>query len=295
MARSIPIIPTVLLTYRLTFSNFLYALKIAWIWFALAAFLFYATATTLNVTIADLINALLNSGTTSAFVEANYGPLTLMFVTFFLVFCMGWASIAVLWHRYLLDGEEKTGLPAELGTRMFAYLRRFITIIVIVAIAMIGVALVYAPISVALLQPFMTEVDGQPTITFSAPALIVQLALSLVLYGIVGTIFTRLALSLPAIALDNPTFSVGEGLRAGAGNNGRLFLVHILMFLPVVLLELLFSPSNPVSLMPSFLEGSITLSLLGFAIYLFVTLLGVTLLSVLYRYLVQEVPYEQVF
>ncbi len=295
MAREIPIIPTVLLTYRLTFSSFLYAIKISWIWFALVALVLYVATIWLGDQMTSLSTAILTPGTDPALIEINRGAFLLTFLAFFTLFAIGWASVAVLWHRHLLEGEEKAGVPAEVNSRMFTYLRRFIVIGLILVLVMLGIMLIYGPISLALLNQHVVEVDGKPTIPFSVPAVMLQLFLSSILYGVIGVVFTRLGLSLPAIALDNTTFTIGDGLKASAGSNGRLFAIHVLMFLPILLLELVIAPGTPNSLMPEFLGGSYTLAFLSVAYYLFITLLSVTLLSVLYRYLVQQVPYEQVF
>lgn len=293
MAGNIPVMPTVIHTYKLTFAHFLYAIKISWIWFALITVLVYLAASLFGLDqIFSMSPEELNSEAGAEAAKINAGPFVLTMLVFFLIFCIGWSSVAVLWHRHLLQGEALTGVPVDLTARMGAYIRRFIGIAFIVGLVGMGLMLIYGPLTLSLVGQQMVEVDGQRTFNFSMPIFVLHLILSSIVFGIIGLVFSRLGISLPAIAIDNQAFTISDALQVSAGNNTNLFAINVLINLPILALDLLLSSSAANSMIPSFLQGTYTLGILKLAYILFITLLGVTLLSVLYAYFVENKPID---
>ena len=293
MARNIPVMPTVIQTYKLTFANFLYAIKISWIWFALMIILVYLAASLFDLGgILSMSPAELQTGAGAEAAQQNAGPFVLTMLIFFILFCIGWASVAVLWHRHLLQGEMLAGVPMDLTGRMGSYIWRFIGIALIVGLVGMALMMIYGPITLALIEQQMVDVDGQPTLNLSTSAFILHLIISSIFFGIIGLVFTRLGISLPAVAIDNRSFTISDALQVSAGNSINLFMVNMLVNLPILTLDLLVSSVTANSLIPSFLQGTYTLGILNLAYFLFITLLGVTLLSILYGFLVENKPID---
>ena len=175
------------------------------------------------------------------------------------------SSIAVSWHQFILRDVPLASVQMfRLDRTVWRYLGRIFTIIAICFIPLLALVLAvdFAP---PLLMPIIL-------------GLFVQLAV----FGY------RMSLTLPAAAVNNPTFGMREALEVTRGNNLRilaLLVITILMILAGLMALLtivgVLKIINPVS-------AQLAVFVLGIPVVFFNTLVTTNLLTSLYGFFVEK-------
>jgi hypothetical protein len=203
----LPLLESVGRAYAAMNSNFGQVLMICWLWLlVMTPMLFMGYWLFANV----FMKSPSPAGASTLGGDLAYLVLGFLIFPFF-------ASIAVAWHRFLLNGELPARPYLRLDSRVWIY-------------ALISLMILLIPIlSVAISEPLF-DVAGasanQRDVLILIP-LLVGLLLS-----------SRLSLILPAKAMD-AKISIGDVWRATRGNTGRLLLGSFLTFLPILLMPIL--------------------------------------------------------
>ena len=251
MGRTLPILVTAIAVYKTIGSHLTYMVRISWPWYVMLVLVFAASFPLANAS------------------EPVLGVVVgLVLIAISLV---AWSVIAVLWHRRLLRGEEFGVVQVRLNRRTWLYFLRFVAICLIVI----------APMIVAFIPILLMDLSS---IRFSVVdvAFLVSLPITII-------VSLRLSLALPAVALDEVQFAFGDAWRATRGNSIRLLVISIITAIPFMMLNVLISASGLI--LPAE-ESAFTLPLLLGSLHLAIdlasVLTGVTLLSLVYAYLVEH-------
>jgi hypothetical protein len=175
------------------------------------------------------------------------------------------SSIAVSWHQFILRDVPLVSVQIfRLDRTVWRYLGRIITIIAICFIPLLAL---------------MLAVDFAPLLLMP---IIFGLFIQLAVFGY------RMALTLPATAVDNTTFGIREALEVTRGNNLRilaLIAITILMILGVLLAFLvvvgILRAVNPIS-------AQLVVFVLGIPVLFFNTLVTTNMLTSLYGFFVER-------
>lgn len=170
---------------------------------------------------------------------------------------------AVAWHRRILVGPEATvGAALRWDRRQWRFFRRLVVLIIILMVLMFLLAFLLLAVS-----PIAPVLSALPIV--------------------MGLIYARVALILPATATDTP-MTVAESAKLTHGNSWRMFLAIVLLPLVVVLIGglvvlILAAPLTDIigsSMTAWFLVSLVaqTVNYIGFAA-------GITALSLAYRQL----------
>lgn len=259
MARTLPILDTVINCYKLVCFEFPYAIKISWHWLTLLA-----VTTMLAALTADL--AWQQGGLPSA----ELGLAAVLMICGALFYLVSWTSIAVLWHRHFLLDEDRIGIPVQVNVRMLRYLLRFL---------LISLILIIAAIPALLFLRAVARAEGTAG-SFVFVSNIIGL--------IFGLLFLRLGIALPATAIDKNNFGIVQGWRKTSGNGFKLIMILMLIWMPFYGLDMLLALATDQRIVPAALTDHPLTALLDALYYLFVGLVGVTLLTLCYAYLVEE-------
>lgn len=257
--------------FTLFFEHWCYAIKIAWPWILLLAILYGPML--------RLSEAALDSKGTAQDISLSQISAFLLAT---LVAMAGWSSIAVLWHRRLLRNENLPGFPVNLGPQARKYLLRFIFI----AIAVIAPSIIIGVISsgkietniVNILVKLINDPESYPIFAFIG--MILTMALTV--------ISLRLSVALPAAALGEGEVTPGRAWSATSGNGFRLLIVFVLAGSPAYISSLLSFWLTVRSGWLDSLLGALLLSFLAQATNFVWVMIGVTLLSVAYAFLIEE-------
>jgi hypothetical protein len=206
----LPLLESVGRAYAAMNSNFGQLLKICWLWLlVMTPMLFMGYWLFANVFIKSSPNP---AGASTLDGDLAHLVLGLLIFPFF-------ASIAVAWHRFLLNGELPARPYLRLDSRVWIY-------------ALISLMILLIPmISVAIVETLL-EVAGASANLRDGLILIPLLA------GLL--LSSRLSLILPAKAMD-AKISIGDVWRATRGSTGRLLLGSFLTFLPILFMPMLVS------------------------------------------------------
>jgi hypothetical protein len=251
-----------------TTDNLGFAFHISWPWMLML--LPFNVATNLYL----VVNGLETGGEPN---PAMLGKYFAVATPLLLASIVAYASIAVNWHRYvLLDDIAQGWQRLRLDSLTWRYIGNFILIfLVLMACAIpIGAALGLAGL---LVNMFLGETM---LAVLLVPALVALYAFALVA-------IYRLLVKMPAVALGRNDFSMGDAWKATKGNSWRLLGLLILFVLCLLLIGVII-------FVITFLFGLIgTVGLsLAVAIQVMVnwvaTILGVTLLTSLYGFFVED-------
>jgi len=259
MERKLPVLATLIAAVDLCREHLSYALKILAPWFIvflITPYLFLFVS--IENPAEEGVTAIELWDTLSAF-----------------LYVIAWGSIAVLWHWRVLRDDSYGQKAVIFDSRVWYYVLRGILISIIVG----GVAFLMA-------FPAMFVLS---TLGSNASDVIVLFTVAGCLLIIVGILFTRLSIALPAIALNVPDFGLRDAWKATAGTSLRLFLVTALPLLPIYLLS-----GGMIAIgvdVPNFYQ----LDLLWFLAYLAFQIagfafgvLGLTVLSLTYAFFVES-------
>jgi hypothetical protein len=304
----LPVWQTVARCYILTLQNLGWFLKLAWPW------LIVLTA------IVAAISWYLWPAAEAAHAAGRiyWGDLITIFPSLFIA-----SSLAVAWHRRLLLDEangQRLYLRADKTVAKYVLWAFALSYIAFAPIFLGGPAYDYfvgseqtavgqhADVSTevqpsdvkpeedatAADQP-SADVEGEPTVedgevegqwpsAFDAIGAIALIGAAFLAFAVLGFIPTRLSLILPAIALSHSEFRARDSWRLTAGNFWRLFFASLLTVVPPALFVLFLNWSisgweDPKTQFQYILQAC-RIELL----FLFVGMIGITLLSVTYRH-----------
>src|SRR5258708_3959704 len=182
-----------------------------------------------------------------------------------LIVLPAFASIAVAWHRLLLQGEH----PAA-----GAYLRLDYMVAAYAGVAFLGNMVMLAPYYFSVTIQFAGEATQSGAAAFVAS--VEPFASFAILF-----ILARLSLVLPAMALGRRDVTFGAAWKISEGNTWRMFWAYVLCFLPVLVVvngTLTFVSHNDSHVAASL--ALITMNLLVFP----VSMICVGMLSLAYRH-----------
>jgi hypothetical protein len=217
-----------------------------------------------------------NESSSATFAEVAPALFAILFLV--ALFMVIFASIAVNWHRYILRDEWPTGANKLRFDRQVA---RYIGNLFLISLA-VGLLLIIPMI-------VLTAVFGRDR---AEPALgefsLIKTAIAGVVSFIAGGVFFRYALQLPAVALGRRDYGIGLSARDTGGNFVQLGLLSVLSWLvneaaQYGVLALVWASGaigSNVALAISIAISFLMTWLLG--------LLGITLLSSLYGYFVEN-------
>lgn len=147
------------------------------------------------------------------------------------LFCWGISVVAIAWHRYILLEEYPTGfIPYRSGFKIGRYFWVGVGISLLAAL-IVGfvtgiLGMVFGPFFASSLASTATA----DSLSLLGSSLLIGLALGL----IVAVIYLRMALTLPAIALDEG-MTIGKAWEATSGYTPAIFvLALVLAFINVV-------------------------------------------------------------
>lgn len=176
-----------------------------------------------------------------------------------------WSIIAVAWHRFILIGDMPPGrFHLHFGRRE----SRFAMVSILLGLLLLPGFLLMATGVVA----YLGQADLPGVLTF--------LVIGLILLCIGTFFFVRLALLLPAVAVDDP-INARLMLELTRGNFWRLTAALACVFLPISLFQIL--AGRLVYLMPSL---TVAVNLMGTLINIFFAIVNVAVLSIAYRELI---------
>jgi hypothetical protein len=189
---------------------------------------------------------------------------------------IAYSSIAVNWHRYVLLDEVAEGWSRlRIDGLMWRYIGNVFLIVLILAAGIAAAAL-----AMVLVGMLLALIMGEAS-------LIVIVPVSIALYAYAIVAMYRLMVKLPGIALGRTDFGMRDAWRVTTGNSWQILGLLLLFFGCLLVLGL-------VLLLVTYLlglAGTIGLSV-SIAIQVMInwvtTILGVTLLTSLYGFFVEE-------
>jgi hypothetical protein len=174
---------------------------------------------------------------------------------------VGFSSIAVSWHRFIL--RDEVGSPARLDGTVLRYAGNSLLIGLVVAVPMVLglVAAVLAPAAAVILVPVLLAV---------------------------GTVVIRLSVKLPAVALERTDFGFRDAWQATAGSAWQILgvlLLNVAIIIGVVLLvALLLGALTAISV-----NAALAASLIVNAVAsLFLALFNASIFTSLYGFFVER-------
>jgi hypothetical protein len=262
--RILPVIPTLKHMLSSTLNNLGFAFKAQWPWFVVMGVVFTAVAAV------NGLNLMSGGLDLKAQIEANPEK-ALVFVMSFLVAIivgfLGFASIAVSWHRYVLLDEVPQGL-AKL--RVDRTVWRYFGNMFLIALCIIPLMI---PVSIGV-TPLMAV---NPFVAMAGFFVFVMLVMLPIIY--------RLSIKLPAVALGRTDFKLGNAWDVSRGNWWPIVGVSVIFSLISWGIDLFMTGLS--SALYSFMDPAISFSIEFAANALvnwIVTVMGITMLTSLYGY-----------
>jgi len=193
--------------------------------------------------------------------------------------------MVVAWHRFVLLAERPTGLlPAFNGKAMLGYAWRTILVGFALLPIFLIVGLVISPMMLSGLSA------GADMASFFVRGLMFQLVVG----SLIGIVAYRIALILPARAIDRP-LAMGEAWEKTSGSAGTMFMLGLITTLFYLLLALpqsfpmlsvdMSDPSAVTTMMEA--QSGLMFQIYGLVVQWLTMLLGVSILSVLYGHYVE--------
>ncbi len=184
-----------------------------------------------------------------------FGNMAIMIVGYLILF--GW--LAVTWHRFILLGEYPKPVPAFAGKNLGAYIGQLVILFLILIVVGLVVALLGGLVTT--IVPIFGALVGA------------------VLVVLLGIVYLRLALTLPAVAV---------GARLGVREAWTITKPHAGTFVGIFFLLVLL---RIVMALPGLVMASIGLGLVAVALNLlaswFTMIVGVGILTTLYGHIVE--------
>lgn len=259
MERKLPVLATLVAALDLCRAHFAYALKIIGPWFGI-------------LLIVPFISSAANIAP-----SPNEGSFEnpLLDSLFLVLSVIAWGSIAVLWHWRVLRDDSQSGKIVIFDRRVFGYILRGI----LIGLFVVAVAFVVGLPMILIGRALIGATGG----------FYVFGAMMICLWVLIGIVFGRLSIALPAIALDHPKFGLGDAWNATQQNSFRLLIVTSLPLLLAMSLYWVLGLAGfeDTELYPSLQHWSVLRVLLhiwDFAVALF----GLAVLSLTYAFFVDR-------
>jgi hypothetical protein len=266
--RTLPVSAAIAHVWRSTSHNLWFALRAQWPWFVLLAVLFSVLASTVSIEFTGdqaAMEAQLKEHPERA------GTFVFAIVTSVFAAMLAFSSIAVSWHRYVLLDEVPQGLAKlRVDALVWRYLGNIILITLMAAVAALPLTFVVLP-----LMSINPVLGGG---AFMAYAVFVLLP---VIY--------RLSIKLPAVALGEQRFRMGDAWNVSRGNWGQIVglgLVYSLISWAIGLVLLGISTILVNVFGPT--VGFWTDLALQVVVNWVLTVMGITLLTSLYGFFVEK-------
>ncbi len=266
--RTLPVIPAVTHMWRSTIHNLGFALRAQWPWFVLLAVLFTVLASMVDIEFTSdqaAMEAQLKEHPERA------GTFVFAMLTAIFAVMLAFASIAVSWHRYVLLDEVPQGLAKlRVDNIVWRYFGNLWLIGLMVAVAALPLTFVVLPL-----------LSVNPVLGGGAFMAYVFFILLPIVY--------RLSIKLPAVAVGRQGFRMGDAWNVSRGNWGQ-----------IVGLGLVYTAISWVIGLGLLAVSTVLLKIFGptlgfwFDIALqvvvnwLVTVMGITLLTSLYGFFVEE-------
>jgi len=191
----------------------------------------------------------------------------------FVVATLGTSAMAVMWHRYILLGEQREG-PSRM--RVDGTVMRYLGVGLLITLFMFGAS--FALGLVGTIASFLNIGLGLVVgLLIGVPAFI----------WLIGFV-VRLQIKLVATALGQANFTFGNALDLTHGNTWRLAGLFVLLSVVLVILSLVGPAADlalkAIAILHIAYAGEMIHSLVNW----FQTLLAITLLTMLYEFFVEE-------
>lgn len=284
---------TAIATYRITARQLPYALKIAWPWLVLLVLLGQPFT---PFQFFDLLEE-------DRIEETIYPGIILLNV---IIYVSAWSSIAVLWHRRILLGEESMDFII-VNKSAVNYLRRYIWIAINVALLMFLILIPFAIIAIIFDAIFdLSHIDinlsssGKYFNDFDFLIYLLNFAqigwtefvIALPFFGLSAMMSLRFSVSLPAAALENSKITPDSAWTVTQGNSIRLFSAMLLASIPYsVAMSILKYCVNALYSSESVLSMLLTNVLWNLGSMVLI-LIAVTFLSVAYAFFIDDLSVE---
>jgi hypothetical protein len=212
--KKLPILAAIGHALRSTRNNLPFAWHVSWPWLAI---LF-----PLNLLIETYLPQF-NPEAADPQAVARNAEASLGFLFYAVVSMLAFSSIAVSWHRYILQDEVPQGLARlRLDDDVWRYFGNTLLIGLTVALAVLPVTIVLSLISTLL----GLDSNGATALTVAATALVVI------------PLMYRLMVKLPAIAVGNTSINLSAALQVTRGNSLQLCVSGVIILVSALLVGL---------------------------------------------------------
>lgn len=227
-------------------------------------------------------------GTTPLEPERGAGAFAMSYLIGIAVYLIGFSSIAVNWHRYiLLDEFPGVAQRLRLDESVWRYAGRLILAGLLTAAILIVPVMIVMVIASGMFSTAQVE-GGLPE--FSVGTIVLIFCALVVVATFATAIVFRFGLALPAAAVGRREIKLFDSWRLTRGLFGGLLILAAGAVVLQVVCQLLIDGISYVVKMASPIAGIGVSVILGIAITWFFTFLGITLLTTLYGHLVEKRP-----
>jgi hypothetical protein len=266
--RTLPVGPTIRHMLSSTLNNLAFALRAQWPWMLIVAGLLAVLG------FYNPIPANLTPEENQAFFREHAGQLGSYFLLGFavvLVAMLGFSSVAVAWHRYILLDEVPEGMAKlRVDKTVWRYFGNLLLISIMIFLAALPLSFLIIPVMA------MNSALG---------------FMGILLYSsvVLTPIFYRLSIKLPAIALGRQDFRMGDAWAASNGNWWQIVLVALgVSALSLGAALIMFLTSRLFNTVLGTSVGFWADLLVQLGVNWVITVMGITLLTSLYGYFVEK-------
>ena len=158
-----------------------------------------------------------------AAMEGSGGVIFISFLAVLIFLIWSISLIAIVWHRYILLEETPRGfVPYRKGLRVFRYFWFGLLIAILAGL----VLAILAFLSGLFLGPLLVSSMGSGASKLSAGAIAGTFLVGLAIGLVVLVIYFRMALILPAVALDE-RLTIGQAWDKTTGHGGSIFVLAL--------------------------------------------------------------------
>ncbi|MCB1432885.1 MAG: hypothetical protein KDK75_10555 [Alphaproteobacteria bacterium] len=251
-------------------------LRISWPWLIIIAIAYVLFAFVMTTS---------GFGTTPLDSEKGAAPVLLAGLILFIVSALGFSSIAVNWHRYiLLDEMPDLAQKLRVDGRVLSYFWRGLLAGLLTLLIMIVPIIILSTVAGSLLSGVVGQMEGAPGRGMGPGIWIV----TIVIGAFATALFFRFALALPAIALGREEIGLFDSWGRTRGLFWPLLMVAAGTVILQVVTQVIVDVINYVAMSA---VGTVALVItvpLMLVVLWFFTFLGVTLLTTLYGHIVEN-------
>lgn len=212
--------------------------------------------------------------------NAGAGSFILAVLIGLFIYLVAFCSIAVNWHRYVLLDDVPYG---NTRLRVDGHVWRYLWRAVLAGLLTLAIVAVPLGIGAAIFQSAFPD----PAIW---PANVIRYAIEGVASALVGALFFRSALALPAAAVGRVEIGIGESWRRTKGNMLPLVIIAAGSWLLQIAVQLIMAGASLVLAAAGSAVGLSLLVAIGVLLTWYVTFFSITLLTSLYGFFVENRP-----